>query len=453
MILNGRQIGPDVYDDQIGVQEFLNREIEDRQKRREKRKRKGRLSVCVGPTDSGKTQQLAGEFRALQEVLPVQFFVWGLSQDTHPRPESSKAKDVSYPPEVRKVRTATELYAQVKPRTEKLYVDDVQYFDADIVQALDALATHNEIDVLAAGRELDPAGRIYSHVAELLAIADRAEKRSAICPECIRTRNSIPSMPATRTLLLIGGQPADLQQLVTAASDEVEFKALCRHHHRQALIPGQLELGLWQRIEQLMLQVLTGPMLAGKTKELIVRLNRYCVGYKVQAFKHILDTQRFPDSADILIAHSGDKYPAQSVHDSYEIQDLLHNDTEVVGIDEAQFFDEGIMDLVEDLTGRGQVVLIAGLDMNFRGAPFGYVPQLLALADDLNKKQAICMRCWESGMTGFTATRTQKLVLGHPAPWDSQEIMPGDMVGGIKYEPVCRHHYEITGPRSLQFRS
>jgi thymidine kinase len=173
-------------------------------------------------------------------------------------------------------------------------------------------------------------------------------------------------------------------------------------------------------------------MFSGKTEEMIRRLRRAVIArQKVQVFKPIID-KRY--KAEKVTSHAGLDFEAIPISQSKDIFGYLNPDTTVVGIDEAQFFDEGIVDVMEHLADKGMRVLATGLDMNFRGQPFGCMPVLLAKADKVDKLQAICMVC------GGPATRTQRLVNGKPAKFNDPEVIVG---ASEMYEARCREHHEV----------
>src|SRR5690606_29165441 len=133
-------------------------------------------------------------------------------------------------------------------------------------------------------------------------------------------------------------------------------------------------------------------------------------------------------------SHSGQQIDAESVNSPQEMLSALNPNTTVVAIDEVQFFDVGILDVVETLACRDIRVIIAGLDTDFRGEPFGFIPQLLCLAEEVTKLHAICVICGES------ASRTQRLVNGQPAHYDDPIIMVG---ADESYEARCRQHHIV----------
>jgi thymidine kinase len=168
-------------------------------------------------------------------------------------------------------------------------------------------------------------------------------------------------------------------------------------------------------------------MFSGKSEELIRRVKRAVIARRtVQVFKPAID-ERF--GAELVRSHDGDSFVARPVRSSAEILPLLAAETSVVGIDEVQFFDPGVVDVVRALVLDGRRVICAGLDLDFRGEPFGPVPTLLALAERVDKLEAICVVCGES------ATRTQRIVNGVPAFFDDPIIVIGAQEA---YEARCR---------------
>lgn len=180
------------------------------------------------------------------------------------------------------------------------------------------------------------------------------------------------------------------------------------------------------------LEVITGPMFCGKTDELLRRLRRASIAKQnIQVFKPGFDIRY---GSEKVTSHAGNEYEAYPVENITEIPVLLLDDVTVVAIDEAQFFREGIIPVVQDLVDRGIRVIVAGLDMDFRGVPFGQMPQLLALAEIVDKLHAICMVCGEE------ATRTQRLVDGEPAYREDPIIIVG---ASEMYEARCRIHHQV----------
>lgn len=182
------------------------------------------------------------------------------------------------------------------------------------------------------------------------------------------------------------------------------------------------------------IEVICGSMFSGKTEELIRRVRRAQIArQKVQVFKHSLDA-RYAQRE--VTSHNGLQWEAVPVESTEQLRSLIEPDTTVVAIDEGQFFNEGLVDLCEDLANRGVRVIVAGLDMDFRGEPFGPMPQLMARAERVDKLQAICVVC------GGPASRTQRLINGRPAAYDDPVIMVGaDEV----YEARCRGCHQVGG--------
>jgi thymidine kinase len=179
--------------------------------------------------------------------------------------------------------------------------------------------------------------------------------------------------------------------------------------------------------------VICGCMFCGKTDEMLRLLRRFSIaGRRVILVKPRLDTRTEEGS---VVSRSGATHVAVPVDDSRQIEALV-GDADIVAIEEGQFFDYGLPEVVERLAGLGKQVLVTGLDQDFRGIPFGPMPRLLALADQVTKLTAICVVC------GEPATRTQRLIDGQPAPADSPLIVIGGL-GDEKYEARCRLHHEV----------
>jgi len=180
------------------------------------------------------------------------------------------------------------------------------------------------------------------------------------------------------------------------------------------------------------IEVITGSMFCGKTDELIRRLRRATIArQKVQVFKPVIDTRY---AVEKVTSHAGSEFDAQPVQTAKEIFDLLASDTTVVGIDEAQFFDPEIIQIAQKLADHGKRVIVAGLDTDFRGEPFGPMPFLMAKAEVVDKLHAICMVCGEA------ASRTQRLVNGKPANYHDPVVIVG---AAELYEARCRKHHEV----------
>ncbi|HZT42051.1 MAG TPA: thymidine kinase [Chthonomonadaceae bacterium] len=186
--------------------------------------------------------------------------------------------------------------------------------------------------------------------------------------------------------------------------------------------------------------IICGSMFSGKTEELIRLVRRAMHARKqVQVFKSSLDTRC---ETTVIRTHDDICFNAVAVPDSRALSERLEPGVEVVGIEEVQFFDDEIVPLCQQLADRGVQVIAAGLDQDFRGLPFGFMPGLLALADNVLKLHAICKVC------GAEASRTQRLVNGRPAAWDEPTILIG---AEETYEARCRHCHRIANrPRAFR---
>ena len=172
------------------------------------------------------------------------------------------------------------------------------------------------------------------------------------------------------------------------------------------------------------IEVVCGSMFSGKTEELIRRMKRAVFAHqKVEIFKPAIDT-RYSD--EDVVSHDSNSIRSTPVESSASIL-LLSSDIDVVGIDEAQFLDDGLFDVCNQLANRGVRVIIAGLDMDFKGVPFGPIPALCAIADDVTKVHAICVKC------GNLAYLSHRIVSG------DKRVMLGEQT---EYEPLCRECYQ-----------
>ncbi|MCG6924307.1 MAG: thymidine kinase [Acidobacteria bacterium] len=178
------------------------------------------------------------------------------------------------------------------------------------------------------------------------------------------------------------------------------------------------------------IEVITGSMFSGKSEELIRRVRRAQIArQQVQMFKPRVDA-RF--STGEIVSHSEMKMPSQVVDDAREILDLVTPGTRVVAIDEGQFFDMSLVEVADALANRGLRVIVAGLDQDYRGRPFEPMPQLMAVAEYVDKTLAVCMQC------GAPANRSQRLVAGE------DRVVVG---GAGEYEARCRRCFEREAAR------
>ena len=180
------------------------------------------------------------------------------------------------------------------------------------------------------------------------------------------------------------------------------------------------------------IEVVCGSMFSGKTDELIRRLIRATIAkQKVQVFKPAIDVRY---AVEKVTSHAGANYDAIPVEKAAYVRERIEKDTTVVAIDEAQFFDPEIVEVAQELAERGIRVIVAGLDMDFRGEPFGPMPVIMSKAEKVDKLHAICMTC------GNEASRTQRLVNGKPARYDDPVVIVG---ASEMYEARCREHHQV----------
>jgi len=172
------------------------------------------------------------------------------------------------------------------------------------------------------------------------------------------------------------------------------------------------------------IEVICGSMFSGKTEELLRRLRRAKFAKQtVEIFKPVIDVRY---SQEEVVSHDKNSILSTPVEHSNNIL-LLSSEVEVVGIDEAQFFDDGLADVCQQLADQGIRVIVAGLDMDFKRVPFGAMPALCAIADDVTKVHAICVRC------GALANYSYRLVKDN-----DKQVMLGEM---DEYQPLCRKCY------------
>jgi thymidine kinase len=188
------------------------------------------------------------------------------------------------------------------------------------------------------------------------------------------------------------------------------------------------------------IEVITGVMFSGKSEELIRRVRRALIARRrVQVFKSALD-DRYA-GVDVISSHDGSGVTAVPVRGSRELLEKVHRDTQVIAVDEVQFLDDGITEVLSLLADCGARVIVAGTDMDFRGEPFGPIPAILTAAETVDKLHAICVVC------GLPATRNQRLVDGLPAPYEAPVIQVG---GAESYEARCRRCHQVPSAQRDQ---
>lgn len=182
------------------------------------------------------------------------------------------------------------------------------------------------------------------------------------------------------------------------------------------------------------IEVVCGPMFAGKTEELIRRIKRLeYAKQNVLVFKPKIDTRY---ALEEIVSHNLSKKPSIIIENSREILDHIKEDTDAVVIDEVQFLDQDVVNIAEHLADHGIRIIVGGLDSDFRGEPFGPMPALLARAEFVTKLTAICVK------SGLPATRTQRIINGAPANYNDPTILVG---ANESYEPRSRHYHEVPG--------
>jgi thymidine kinase len=189
------------------------------------------------------------------------------------------------------------------------------------------------------------------------------------------------------------------------------------------------------------IEVITGPMFAGKTEELLRRIKRLDYAKRnILVFKPSMDI-RYEEGH--VVSHDHNMTRSINIQDSKEILDYVTKETEVVAIDEIQFLDDEAVGICEYLADKGIRVIVSGLDRNFRGEPFSFMPKLLAIAEYVTKLTAICVKCHTP------ATRTQRIINGKPAKYNDPIILVGEK---DTYEARCRSCHEVPNkPKEYGF--
>ena len=179
-------------------------------------------------------------------------------------------------------------------------------------------------------------------------------------------------------------------------------------------------------------EVICGSMFSGKSEELIRRVRRaQFAKQKIAVFKPKIDNRY---SEEAVVSHNGTTVIAHPIEKTEEMWSYIDDEYDLIAIDEAQFFGEDIIETVQKLADHGFRVILAGLDQHFKGVPFGPMPFLMAIAEQVTKLQAVCSVC------GSPASRTQRLINGEPAKADDPVILVG---ASEAYEPRCRHHHYV----------
>lgn len=189
---------------------------------------------------------------------------------------------------------------------------------------------------------------------------------------------------------------------------------------------------MYQEFQKGWIEVITGPMFAGKSEELIRRIRTLRYAKKnIVCFKPTID-DRYSETA--IASHAGGRYKAYPIQKAEEMVQYVNSSTDVVAIDEVQFFGPELIPIIDSFANSGIRVICAGLDMDFRGEPFGIMPTLLAKAEFVTKLSASCKICGEA------ATRTQRIINGKPAYYEDPVVLVG---ASESYEARCRKHHEV----------
>jgi thymidine kinase len=180
------------------------------------------------------------------------------------------------------------------------------------------------------------------------------------------------------------------------------------------------------------IEVITGPMFAGKTEELLRRVRRHQFAKKnIVVFKPALDDRY---ALNEVVSHDKSRTKSVNIVAPSEIFNHISSDTDIVAIDEIQFLTEDVLDVVEFMVERGILVIVSGLDTDFRGEPFTFMPKLLAKAESVLKLSAVCVKC------GAPATKTQRIVDGKPAKYHDPIVLIG---ASESYEARCRYCHKV----------
>jgi thymidine kinase len=365
----------------------------------------GRLEVITGPVYSGKTSELSRQVRREQIAGLRAVVLQSSAHDERRLRTAARLPDLGVA--VHPVRTAADVRTLVDAmpeRPEVVALDNAHELDLAAASVCDALASSG-LRVLAAGLDQRADGRAYPTMGALLALGDVVQKLGAVCPVAVcrerATRSQALADPPTQRLLF-----------------EDRFEPRCPDHFRPYPLPRRR--GRRQRSGRV--TVYAGCMFAGKTQDLLTHYDRLLGGWRrVQMVKPRID-QRYA-LADV-VTHDGVHARSRPLETADDLTRLCERRRRphAVFVDEAQFL-PGILEVAETLVQAGIDVIIAALDLNYRGEPWPGIPELLARADTCVKLHAICPGCYQA------ATRTRRLTS------DRAEIAIG---GPESYAPACR---------------
>jgi thymidine kinase len=330
---------------------------------------------------------------------------------------------------VQLVDTVKRMNSLLVSSTKLLEIDDSHGFQA--VEFVDFCRNliGKGVQLVVSGPDRDFRAELFEATHRLKAIANEHIEFNALC---LAKRGY--DIPATRTQRFINGELAAWDTLPTIIAGVDVYKPVCYYHFCCTGKIRERRSTVSQRVRPWVIAIV-GSMFSGKTEELIRLLNRHVYAKrKVRLFKPAIDT-RYEDEVDdinrAVVSHDGSTFQCQAVHAAAAMLKLV-GDAEVVGIDEAQFFGEDIVWVVEELANSGRVVIVAGLNLNALDEPFGHMAELMARADHVETVHAVCQCC------GDDASRTLLRVDKQDVPW--QEGGKLILVGGedMGYGALCR---------------
>ncbi|GEM_PF-364036 len=398
----------------------------------------GSILLYTGPTCSGKSDELkiAAE-RAIDANINYRAFIYE-GTETHIPMEHDRI------PRNDEISDSYEILEEISQDKDisMVIVDDVEKFDEAIVWVCNFMADHG-IEVRAAGWELDYLGEVNDTTAKLMCAADFLVKQTGVCDLC--EGYNFPR--ATRTQRLQNGRPVVKREAYNEKG--ADFQARCRKH----FIPGKkVSYGMSPDDKKFgFLHVITGCMYSGKTERLLTMARKFDVANRRYSFflpdPNIKNNGKRDTKADKVVSHTGNKQDAMIVSHSDQIYEECSSgsccESEIVFIDEAQFFDDSFVEVCNKLANKGFGVVVGGLDNNFRGEPYSHMKDLLATSDRVEKLHAVCSKC-----NSLFATRSQRIIDGEPAHYDEEVHQPG---GKEKYSARCRHDHQVPGnPYKMQ---
>jgi len=374
----------------------------------------GWMELVVGPVKSGKSGSLISSINSFRGAINKEISDKELLVVKHPNDDKDlRHKISSFHKEnidAIECETADELVNLVNKNTKYIFISGIHLFDKNIVDLCDELVMSNR-KIVASGINLTYDGKPYGNMPELMAMADSYEIKRPIC------KFKFCSEEAYRTQKTI----------------ENKFEPRCLTHYSFKNRPDYKPF-LTNQMPSL--EIVVGPMFSGKTNDLFIKVNQLKSKDNVAIFKWNKD-KRY--SHKYIISHNKDKIPAINIENAEEIKSYLEKHKEIgyVIIDEIQFI-EGSYNLVNNLLYQGYQIFATGLKRDFRRKPFGDVPKLLTIADNIINKEAYCYKC------GHPATETQRIITKNGADYPASYDDPTVLVGGKEsYKAACRLHHKI----------